>query len=169
MKTKRNKKQKNRSFRKNRSFKKKGLKKNPTRKNVGGHLMGFDLNQNYQLPRSVCLGGKHKNINYYFSVHSFKHLDTFLTLNNLKEHNNIIYPTCKVDNTDNGVSCTIPNEVQINHTIGDAIGDSNINAYIQLAQKAFAQLRRHFNLNSINAWKLNTKQNIFRNDGVTSV
>jgi hypothetical protein len=166
MKTKRNKKQKNRSFRKNRSFKKKGLKKNPTRKNVGGHLMGFDLNQNYELPEWVCLGGTHDRFDYYFTVHSFKHLDTFLTLNELKEHDDIKYPICKVDGMGNGLACPAINEVQINHTIGNIIGDHNINTYIQLATKAFHQLGLHFDLDSINQWKRNPLQSITRDTGV---
>ena len=165
MKTKRNKKQKNRSFRKNRSFKKKGLKKNFTRKNVGGHLMGFDLDQNYELPERVCLGGTHNGFDYYFTVHSFKHLDTFLTLNDLKEHDDIIYPICKANGAGKGESCTLKNEVQINHTLRDPIGIHNINQYIQLAQKAFNQLGRNFDLDSINRWKRNPAQNIFRDDG----
>ena len=71
MKTKRNKKQKNRSFRKKRSFKKKELKKNPTRKNVGGHLMGFEARQWYVLPPDNYGAFRVGPIVIKFSVHSF--------------------------------------------------------------------------------------------------
>ena len=95
MKTKR---KKNRSFRKNRSFKKKELKKNPTRKNVGGHLMGVEARQWYVLPPdnygAFRVGPIVNPIVIKFSVHSFKHLNSFNNDSN-KDHNDIKYPICE--------------------------------------------------------------------------
>ena len=83
-----------RSFRKNRSFKKKELKKNPTRKKVGGHLMGFEARQWYVLPPDNYGAFRVGPIVIKFSVHSFKHLDSFNNDSN-KDHNDIKYPICE--------------------------------------------------------------------------
>ena len=153
MKTKRNKKQKNRSFRKNRSFKKKGLKKNHTRKNVGGHLMGFDVGTiPYILPNHMYGDFLHSygayDIRLKFSPHSFKHLDSFDDNGAAAIHNNIIYPICKIDR---GIAANCTTE-KIN-TDNNANGLHNRARYDALAVIARAHLLANFNIDSIIQWR----------------
>jgi hypothetical protein len=145
MKTKRNKKQKNRSFRKNRSFKKKGVKKNPTRKNVGGHLMGFEVGATapFNQPRDHFLGGERKGINFCFTAHSFKHIDTFE--GETYEHDSIEYPICEADiKTNNVMKCTL-------QTI-DVKQGNNLVLYNTLAQKMFRYMSQFLDMDTVVNW-----------------
>jgi hypothetical protein len=143
MKTKRNKKQKNRSFRKNRSFKKKGLKKNPTRKNVGGHLMGFEVGREFEQPATHFLGGTHRGIDFRFTAHSFKHIDTFEN-ETYPEHESIEYPICEANGTGDVLNCRRP-------TINENQG-SNLNQYNHLAQRMFGYMGSFLNMDTVYNW-----------------
>ncbi len=146
MKTKRNKKQKNRSFRKNRSFKKKGVKKNPTRKNVGGHLMGFEVGATapFNQPRDHFLGGEHNGINFCFTAHSFKHIDTFKD-ETYPEHDSIEYPICEANiKTNDVMKCTL-------QTI-DVKQGNNLGLYNTLAQKMFRYMSQFLDMDTVNSW-----------------
>ena len=148
MKTKRNKKQKNRSFRKNRSFKKKGLKKNPTRKNVGGHLMGFEVGREFELPANSFKGGDYAGVEFYFKAHSFKHIDSFELLT--PEHDSIIYPICQANNrTKNVEKC---GSKPINVTPGTPDGDYNIDQYSSLAERMFGYMGKFLNMDTVIDW-----------------
>jgi hypothetical protein len=145
MKTKRNKKQKNRSFRKNRSFKKKGVKKNPTRKNVGGHLMGFEVGATapFNQPRDHFLGGEYNGINFCFTAHSFKHIDTFE--DETDEHDSIEYPICEANQKTNDVmKCTL-------QTI-DVKKGNNLGSYNRLAQRMFRYMSHFLDMDTVVSW-----------------
>jgi hypothetical protein len=153
MKTKRNKKQKNRSFRKNRSFKKKGLKKNPTRKNVGGHLKGFDLDEDFRLPANSFKGGDYAGVEFYFKAHSFKHADSF----KLKEenpdpyqHDSIIYPICKANDRSLNVERCVA--IPIDVTPGTLNGEHNIAMYTTLAESMFVYMNNFLNMDTVTNW-----------------
>ena len=143
MKTKRNKKQKNRSFRKNRSFKKKGLKKNHTRKNVGGHLMGFEVGREFEQPATHFLGGTHRGIDFRFTAHSFKHIDTFEN-ETYPEHESIEYPICEANGTGDVLNCRRP-------TINENQG-SNLSQYNDLAQRMFRYMGNFLNMDTVYNW-----------------
>ena len=146
MKTKRNKKQKNRSFRKNRSFKKKGLKKNPTRKNVGGHLMGFEVGRDspFNQPVNNFYGGEHGGVNFYFKAHSFKHIDSFHG-ETYPEHDGIEYPICEDDGTGKVDRCNVPTTIDENK-------GNNLDQYNRLAQRMLGYMDVFLDMDTVSNW-----------------
>lgn len=151
MKTKRNKKQKNRSFRKNRSFKKKGLKKNPTRKNVGGHLMGFEVGAGFTQPLDNFIGGIHDGVTFFFKAHTFKHIDTF-SGETYPEHDSIAYPICRMNATGDVDNCPLPISIYANA--------DNLPMYNRLAVKMFDYMNVFLDMDTVTDWVKGTAKYI---------